>query len=154
MLHRNLTDEGHTHVNTGTTVNYKTSPPTSGNHAPIPQADGAYREMPDPLNFVHSLEHGRMEIQYSPGLPEKDQLALKGLYDTEYAAALLFPNDQMPYQVAATTWTNLLGCKTYKGATTLDAIRSFGKQTWGRFGGEPLETGGPITGPTPASPSR
>ena len=72
-----------------------------------------------------------MEIQYSPDLPEKDQLALKGLYDTMYGATLLFPNDNMPYEVAATTWTNLLGCPNYKGAITLDAIRAFGKATWG-----------------------
>ena len=71
--------------------------------------------MPVAIDFVHSLEHGRLEIQYSPDLPEADQLALKGLYDTMYGATLLFPNDKMPYQVAATTWTNLLGCKKYEG---------------------------------------
>ena len=61
--------------------------------------------MPEEIDFVHSLEHGRMEIQYSPELPEDDQLALKGLYDTMYGATLLFPNENMPYEVAATTWT-------------------------------------------------
>ena len=68
-----------------------------------------------------------------------------------YGGTLLFPNDDMPYEVAATTWTNLLGCKTYKGATTLDAIRAFGKATWGSYGGEPVEAFGPLTGPTPAN---
>ena len=57
----------------------------------------------------------------------------------------------MPYEVAATTWTNLLGCKPYKGAATLDAIRAFGKATWGRFGGEPVDAFA-FTGPTPAEP--
>ena len=121
---------------------YKTNPPTSGDHVepPYQQADGAYTEMPAEIDFVHSLEHGRMEIQYSPDLPEKDQLELKGLYDTMYGATLLFPNDKMPYEVAATTWTNLLGCPTYKGAATLDAIRAFGKATWGKYGGEPARS--------------
>ena len=73
-----------------------------------------------------------MEIQYSPDLPEKNQLELKGLYDTMYGATLLFPNEEMPYEVAATTWTNLLGCKQYKGASTLDAIRAFGKADLGQ----------------------
>jgi hypothetical protein len=150
-LRLGLKDEGHEHVNGP--VEYGTNPPTSGNHNPVPQADGAYLEMPPTTSFVHSLEHGRMEVQYSPDLPEKDQLELKGLYDTEYSGALLFPNGDMPYAVAATTWTNLLGCKTYKGAITLDAIRDFGEQTWGRFGGEPVEAFGPLTGPTPADPS-
>ncbi len=91
-----------------------------------------------------------MEIQYSPDLSESAQLELIGLYDTMYGATLLFPNENMPYEVAATTWTNLIGCNEYKGAITLDAIRDFGKQTWGN-GPEPV-TGFPFTGPTPAEP--
>ena len=150
-LKLHLKDEGHKHVTTP--VKYGTNPPTSGNHNPVPQADGAYLKTPPDTAFVHSLEHGRMEIQYSPDLPEKKQLELKGLYDTEYAGALMFPNAKMPYEVAATTWTNLLGCKTYKGAITLDAIRDFGRITWGRYGGEPVDAFGPLTGPTPANPS-
>jgi Protein of unknown function (DUF3105) len=153
VVRRNLRDEGHTHIPPGSeTPNYKTNPPTSGTHVDVPfqQADGAYLETPAPIDFVHSLEHGRLEIQYSPDLPERDQLALRGLYDTMYAGALLFPNQEMPYEVAATTWTNLLGCKTYEGSITLDAIRAFGKATWGRFGGEGL---GVISGPSPANPS-
>jgi hypothetical protein len=154
VLKLHLKDEGHEHIAPGTEApDYKTNPPTSGNHVepPYQQADGAYTEQPEPIDFVHSLEHGRMEIQYSPDLPEAEQLELKGLYDTMYAATLLFPNEEMPYAVAATTWTNMLGCKEYKGAATLDAIRAFGKQTWGKYGGEPVE-GFPFTGPTPASP--
>lgn len=154
-LRLHLKDEGHEHIPPGSpTPDYKTNPPTSGAHVepPYQQADGAYSETPEEIDYVHSLEHGRMEIQYAPGLPEKDQLALKGLYDTMYGATLLFPNGKMPYKVAATTWTNLLGCPTYEGAKTLDAIRAFGKETWGKYGGEPAEYF-PFTGPTPAEPA-
>jgi hypothetical protein len=154
QLRLNLPDEGHEHIPPGSPEpNYKTNPPTSGAHVepPFQQADGAYSETPEAIDYVHSLEHGRMEIQYAPGLAEKDQLALKGLYDTMYGATLLFPNGTMPYQVAATTWTNLLGCPTYKGAATMDAIRAFGKATWGRYGGEPVRAF-KFTGPTPANP--
>jgi hypothetical protein len=154
-LELGLKDEGHSHLPpSAPTPDYETNPPTSGNHVepPYQQADGAYREMPKEIDFVHSLEHGRMEIQYAPDLAEKDQLALKGLYDTMYGATLLFPNEKMPFAVAATTWTNLLGCPTYKGAITLDAIRAFGKATWGKFGGEPARAF-VFTGPTPAKPA-
>lgn len=153
-LRLKLKDEGHTHLARGTeTPEYGTDPPTSGNHieAPYQQADGAYSEPPDQINVVHSLEHGRLAIQYSPDLPEKAQLELKGLYDTMYGAALLFPNEEMPYEVAATTWTNLLGCDEYKGAATLDAIRDFGIETWGKYGGEPVFAF-KFTGPTPGEP--
>jgi hypothetical protein len=154
-LKLNLKDEGHEHIPPGSPEpNYKTEPPTSGPHVepPFQQADGAYTETPEAIDYVHSLEHGRLEIQYAPDLPEKDQLALKGLFDTMYGATLLFPNDKMKdYQVAATTWTNLLGCSSYKGAATLDAIRDFGKATWGKYGGEPVNAF-KFTGPTPAEP--
>jgi hypothetical protein len=154
VLRLHLKDEGHTHIApTAETPEYKTDPPTSGNHVepPYQQADGAYSEMPGEIFIVHSLEHGRMEIQYSPELAEAEQLALKGLYDTMYGGTLLFPNDNMDYAVAATTWTNLLGCPEYKGAITLDAIRDFGKATWGRYGGEPANAFG-LKGPTPVEP--
>jgi hypothetical protein len=153
-LRLELRDEGNQHIPKGSEgPGYKTSPPTSGPHVqpPFQQADGAYSEMPAEINLVHTLEHGRLEIQYAPELPEKDQLALKGLYDTMYGGSLLFPNERMPYEVAATTWTNMLACPTYKGVITLDAIRAFGEETWGKYGGEPAEAF-PFTGPTPANP--
>lgn len=131
-LKQNLPDEGNTHLGAPAQAeanepDYKTSPPTSGDHVDpgFQQADGAYSEYPDPVLTVHSLEHGRVAIQYSPDLPENDQLAVKGVFDDDPDGMLLFPNPDMPYEVAATAWTQLLGCKTYEGAKTLDAIRDF-----------------------------
>jgi len=135
VLRLNLPDEGHGHLKPGSSPpDYHTNPPTSGNHVatPFQQADGAYRQMPDLINFVHSLEHGRIEIQYAPDLPEADQLALKGVFDESPSGMLLFPNRQMPYEVAATAWTQLMGCHKYEGAKTLDAIRDFRDQFRGR----------------------
>ncbi len=154
-LRLNLKDEGHNHIPiTAPTPEYGTNPPTSGSHAesPFQQADGAYSEMPPEIAIVHTLEHGRMEIQYSPDLPESEQLELLGLYETMWGGTTIFPNENMPYEVAATTWTNLLGCNEYEGAITLDAIRAFGKETWGKFGGEPVNTFNPAA-PTPAEPT-
>lgn len=150
-----LRDEGHDHIPPGSpTPSYRTEPPTSGAHVdpPYQQADGAYAQTPEEINVVHALEHGRLAIQYSPELDEDAQLELKGLFDTMYGAALLFPNGEMPYEVAAATWTNLLGCPSYEGAATLDAIRAFGKATWGKYGGEPVEAF-TFLGPTPAEPA-
>ena len=125
-LKLNLPDEGNNHITDENQIpNYKTNPPTSGNHNPEQLADGAYSEMPQDWYFVHSLEHGRIEIQYSSDLSEEDQLALKGVFDEDPGGMLLFPNDDMPYEVAVTAWTQLMGCKTYEGDATLDAIRDF-----------------------------
>jgi hypothetical protein len=150
-----LEDEGKAHLPpTASGPDYRTNPPTSGDHSepPYQQADGAYSEMPAEIFLVHSLEHGRLQIQYSPDLPEEEQLELKGLYETMSGGSLLFPNPKMNYAVAATTWTNLLGCPEYRGAATLDAVRAFGKETWGRYGGEPVNAFG-LKGPTPVEPS-
>jgi hypothetical protein len=142
VLHLNLPNEGQNHVEPGTHITYHTNPPTSGDHVVtgFQQADGAYREMPLPLDFVHSLEHGRVEIQYSPKLSERDQLALKGVFDEAPDGVLLFPNPKMPYEVGVTAWTQLMGCKRYEGAKTLDAVRDFRDAYLGRG----PETGFPI----------
>ncbi len=127
-LQLDLEDEGNQHIKPSDPVpKYKTNPATSGDHIapPLQQADGAYSETPNPEYAVHSLEHGRIAIQYSPDLPESDQLALKGVFDESPDGMLLFPNPDMPYDVAATAWTQLLGCDSFEGDATLDAIRDF-----------------------------
>ena len=127
-LKLDLPDEGNTHLTPDQPPpQYKTNPPTSGDHIapPMQQADGAYAGPPEAVNYVHSLEHGRVAIHYSPYLAEDDQLALKGVFDEDPAGMLLFPNPDMPYAVAATGWTQLMGCQEFEGAVTLDAIRDF-----------------------------
>jgi hypothetical protein len=49
----------------------------------------------------------------------------------------MFPNSEMPYDVAVTSWTQLMGCPKYEGAATLDAIRNF-RDTYIGLGPEPL----------------
>ena len=137
-LLREQKDEGNTHIDPNADVpDYDAVPPTSGNHSPDPLADGAFAERPSPLNFIHALEHGRIEIQYDPALPEQAQLELLGLYDEDSAGMIVFPNDQMPYEVAATAWRQTLGCDSYEGAATLDAIRAF-KAEFRARGPEPI----------------
>jgi Protein of unknown function (DUF3105) len=127
-----LPDEGNTHVPNSTPVTYKTTPPTSGNHNPVPIDDGAYRtpitnDTGKPTNIrneVHAMEHGRIEIHYKPSLPEDQQLALKGVFDADPNGMLLYPDPDMPYDVAVTAWTNMVTCQTYNPAV-LDVIRNF-----------------------------
>jgi hypothetical protein len=128
-LRLNLPDEGNTHVPDSEEVTYETNPPTSGNHNPNPAADGAYttplsKDTGNVRNFVHSMEHGRIEIHYSPDLPEAQQLALKGIFDEDPAGMIMFPDLDMPYAVAVTAWTHLVGCQSYD-PLFLDVIRNF-----------------------------
>jgi hypothetical protein len=130
-LRLELPDEGSDHSTGEEGGDYETRPPTSGDHfgsgetASGAAADGAYRETPPIGRAVHSLEHSRVEIQYQPDLDEEAQLALKGVFDESPGGVLLFPNPDMPYAVAATSWTRLIGCERYRGSATLDAIRDF-----------------------------
>jgi hypothetical protein len=127
-----LPDEGNTHIRDTDPFTYKTDPATSGNHNPNPIADGAYLTpfsddtsiSPNVRNFVHSLEHGRVEIHYSPDLPEEQQLALKGVFDEDPGGMILIPDPNMPYAVAVTAWTQLVGCPNYD-PIVLDVIRNF-----------------------------
>ena len=124
-LQLDIPDEGNQHLAPGEPApGYETTPPTSGSHSPVPTADGAYLSTPDPTGYVHSLEHGRVAIQYSPDLPQEDQLLLKGIFDEDPDGVLLFPNPDMPYLVAVTAWTNLVGCDVF-GEAVLDVVRDF-----------------------------
>jgi hypothetical protein len=122
--------EGRTH--TTAKVTYKTNPPTSGNHNPTPAEDGIYDpgNTPAKENYVHTLEHGRVEIQYRAGTPAKTIGQLTTLFNeplngTPGYHLLLFENNtNMPYAVAATAWTHLLGCPAMN-PRVFDALRAF-----------------------------
>jgi hypothetical protein len=132
-LQLDLEEEGNNHFTDEDRVpDYKTSPPTSGDHygnngetGSGALADGAYLQTPPIARAVHALEHGRVEIQYSPDLPEEEQLAIKGIFEESPQGVIMFPNPDMPYEVAITAWTQLAGCDSYEGAATLDLLRVF-----------------------------
>jgi len=132
QLKLNLHDEGNTHVPNSTPVHYGTVPPTSGNHNPVPIDDGAYTtpitsdtsKQTNIRNEVHAMEHGRIEIHYKPSLPENEQLAIKGVFDDDPDGMLLYPDPDMPYDVAVTAWTNEVVCPNYD-PVILDVIRNF-----------------------------
>src|SRR3954447_16983233 len=106
--------EGRNHT-TGK-VKYKTNPPTSGDHNPVPAPDGIYApgNEPAPENAVHALEHGRIEFEYKPGASAADIGKLRSLAESEFNGTaayhtLMFRNNtNMPTQFAAVAWTKLL----------------------------------------------
>src|SRR5688572_12125255 len=126
-LQLDLEDEGNTHIGDedAANVDYKTNPPTSGDHygngnetASGALADGAYQELPPVGRWVHSMEHGRVIIHYSPDLPEEDQLAIKGVFEESPAGVIMFPNPDIDGDVAVTSWTQLATCAKYEGDST------------------------------------
>jgi hypothetical protein len=124
--------EGRTH--TANKVTYKTNPPTSGNHNPTPAADGIYRagNSPPKENFVHTLEHGRIEFQYKPGSSAADVAKLRALaaepFDgtAGYHTVLFENNTNMPEPFAATAWTKSISCSSLT-PQAITAMRDFRK---------------------------
>ena len=115
--------EGRDH--TESKVSYGTNPPTSGPHNPVPAPDREYTTAPPAENYVHSLEHGRIELQYRPGAPPSVVNALRGVYRESSAHVLLFPNNtHMQYEVAATAWKHRIGCIKFNSRVP-EALRRF-----------------------------
>jgi hypothetical protein len=119
-------EEGSTHVETK--VTYKANPPTSGDHFPVPAEDGSYTEAPPDERQVHSLEHGRIYMQYAPDAPPEVRDQLQALFDEDPYHMILAPNNtDMPYEVAATAWNQVIGCPEMNDGV-FDAFRAFREQ--------------------------
>ena len=108
---------------------YKTNPPTSGNHTPDWYEDGIYApgDVPELGKTVHPLEHGRIEVQYAPGTPKETVTQLEALLNEEQEGyhMLLFENTTgMKARIAATAWTHSLTCPEMNDKV-FDAIRTF-----------------------------
>jgi len=108
---------------------YKTNPPTSGNHTPDWYEDGIYApgDVPELGKTVHPLEHGRIEVQYAPGTPKETVTQLEALLNEEQDGyhMLLFQNTTgMKAKIAATAWTHSLTCPEMNDKV-FDAIRTF-----------------------------
>jgi hypothetical protein len=116
-------------------VTYKTNPPTSGAHNPVPAEDGIYAPGDEPAkeHWVHTLEHGRVIIQYRPGTPKRQIDQLETLFNEElngskgYHQIVMENNTKMPYAVAAVAWQRYLVCRTFN-QRVFDAIRAFRQQ--------------------------
>jgi Protein of unknown function (DUF3105) len=125
--------EGRNHENkVFTAADYKTNPPTSGNHFPEWAQDGVYDPDGTPQlgMLVHTLEHGRIDVQYKPGTPTHTVAELEALLaeQSDGYHMLLFQNPtDMPAQIAATAWGHSLTCPQFNNQV-FDAIRTFRAQ--------------------------
>jgi hypothetical protein len=108
---------------------YKTNPPTSGNHTPDWYEDGIYApgDTPELGKTVHTLEHGRIDVQYKKGTDAETVAKLEALLaeQSDGYHMLLFENGtDMDAAVAATAWTQSLTCPEMNDKV-FDAIRTF-----------------------------
>lgn len=133
-VYRTFPEEGRGHTaDARTPADYKTNPPTSGDHNPDPAQDGLYVSGSEPLlgNWVHSLEHGRILLQYATDTPLSEVVALTRLYKepvldsgASYHMLIMRNNTKMPFQTAAVAWRHYVGCKD-AGPKAIAAMRVF-----------------------------
>jgi hypothetical protein len=125
--------EGRRHIDPGGTYDdYETNPPNSGPHDPVPAEDGVYEPGRSPRTeaWVHTLEHGRIILQYRPGLPAQQRAQLEALYnepnrgEAAYHMVLMESTTDMPYAAAAVAWTASVRCERITDRTW-DAFRAF-----------------------------
>lgn len=87
-------------------VEYDWDPPTNGDHSPIWQNCGFYREPVENETAVHSMDHGAVWITYSPDLPQDQVETLRGYGQEEYV--LVSPYSGLSAPVVVTAWRNQL----------------------------------------------
>jgi hypothetical protein len=130
---RSFPNEGQGHVERKLTVkDFKTNPPTSGDHNVTPAADGVYApgNEPEIQNWVHTLEHGRILFMYKKGTPAPQVAQLQSLFNEQslgkpaYHSVLMRNNTEMPFAVAAVAWRHYVGCNEFSDRT-VPALRAF-----------------------------
>ena len=112
-----------------TASDYKTNPPTSGQHFPQWYEDGVYAPgtVPQLGMLVHTLEHGRINVQYKPGTPEETVQQLEALLaeQSDGYHMLLYENTTgMDAAVAATAWEESVTCPEMNDQV-IDVLRTF-----------------------------
>jgi hypothetical protein len=128
--------EGQQHVDAGQTIDYKTSPPTSGNHWPPGQeADPEFYTEPIPNeSLVHNMEHGQIVIWYSPDSSQELRNDLESFEESANDSdnpdvragappLIVVPYDDIPAgkNFVLTAWGASQSCENY----SLAAINEF-----------------------------
>ena len=127
---RNPEIEGNTHeTKQFQASDYQTNPPTSGNHDPTWYQDGVYEpgSLPELGKIVHTLEHGRINVQYKPGTPAETVAQLEALLAEQSGGyhMLLYENTTgMDAAVAATAWGHSVTFPEMNDQV-FDALRTF-----------------------------
>ena len=125
------------HVPEGQTVQYNTTPPTSGDHWPRWANCGFYQQgLPDEL-IVHNLEHGHIVVSYNLATLEQVNLLRAGFRESSFSrewGVARFYDKISAGTVVVTAWG---GLDTMNGID-LERIETFFKTYAGGLGPEKI----------------
>jgi len=114
-------NEGSTHIDPPAKVDYKTDPPTSGNHYANTANTGFPSPTPPDENLVHNMEHGHVIIWYRPDLNTSIITALQGVVRKDPTRTILVVRENMDTKLAFTAWQHLQSCPSSSRLTPLVA---------------------------------
>lgn len=136
-----LEEEGNEHVPAGQTVEYETSPPTSGDHWPPENVaePGFYPDAVPSESLVHNMEHGQIVIWYDADANQETRDNLEQFADAANdpdspgsggGPIIAVPYDDVPEgkTLVMTAWTKSQACARY----SLEAINDFRVEFQGR----------------------
>jgi hypothetical protein len=126
-------DEGRWHFEPGEKWEYRSNPPTSGPHDPVPVKPGFYSVPQAPEKLVHSLEHGSIVIYYEKPAPEtmKKLKEWVGHYTGKWDGVIVTPMAGLCGGVILTAWTKMLRLDPFdarQATAFLDAFRGHGPE--------------------------
>jgi hypothetical protein len=100
------------HIPTGQTATYNTTPPSSGNHYASPARAGGYTEPIKNETQVHNLEHGHVMIQYR-GITTDQINELADLLRKDPQQVVFAPYPDMEPALAFTSWGKIQTCDAW-----------------------------------------
>jgi hypothetical protein len=117
---------------------YASIPPASGPHNPTPLDAGEYSRAPDIYRAIHSLEHGAVEVWYSPSIASSSEVAkIRSFYqqpteqDHVIAAPYNYPRAGGPGHLPAgdafalVAWHHIELCRHPSLAVVKDFVRDY-----------------------------
>lgn len=89
-------------------IEYNSDPPTSGPHSSVPASCGIYREPVADGNQLHSMEHGAIVVQYTPGLDSAEVEVLEDTARSLRRDIIVAPREGLSAPIVMTAWTKML----------------------------------------------
>ena len=118
-------DEGQGRNHVSGSVDYRTDPPSGGNHSLTPSAPSVYREPPPDEQVVHSMEHGDIVLWHRPDAAPDVLEQLSRLADRYEGDVLVVPRASMRTPVAATAWHRRLLCPAFEQSAVDLFVRTY-----------------------------
>jgi hypothetical protein len=106
-------------------LTYDPSPPTGGEHFPVPATCGLYESDPptDEL-IVHDLEHGAIWVGYDPELADAQVTTLSALV-AQQAKVIATPRPDLPSPIVASAWGRQLALDSVDDPRLLQFITTY-----------------------------